>query len=125
MGDNKKTNFLKNFIHLLKGNISLNILFALERGKREIMENDPLNQNSFDVSSWENLFKYAIEKGRINEFKEKFNWFVHVSNTFCMKELNEYAWQRRADFAKEDLREQVKASQRAKKSAEARRYGGK
>lgn len=63
---------------------------------------DPLLQDSYEVESWEELFKYAVCTGRKEEFLIKFSDYINATNQITQMQLDRYIKKRRAEMKAED-----------------------
>lgn len=63
----------------------------------------PLDQDSFEVTSWEELFKWSIQNDRRNDFIKKLSDFIVASNHLVKIGYDQYFKKRIAEITREGL----------------------
>lgn len=81
------------------------------------MEN-PLDEDSFLVQSWADLYVWAIRNGKKEEFLKKMGVFLHVTHMPIRKELRDNALAAEGQLIHESM---LPALERSKKRREGKR----
>lgn len=68
------------------------------------MTNSPLDEDPYDVKSWEELGRWCIDNNKQDEFIKKINDFIYHSNLIEGIQLRNYIKKRKAEMRAEDMK---------------------
>lgn len=70
----------------------------------QLMNISPLDQDPFEVESWESLYRFSLKHGLMKQFKKKLNDHIVLANALVQKQYDKYIMKRMAEIKAEEIK---------------------